>query len=143
MKLCHISVCLWLSKTRGRCTLTKAGTSKLLHMLVMLDVFPLQDKLEDLRRLGDTVVQETCKYARESMEHLTIAVTAYICLCVVFYFATVYLKISPDCRHLRTVKRVLFVTAHPDDECMFFGPVILKLAQQSDCQIFILCLSEG
>ncbi|XP_023713340.1 N-acetylglucosaminyl-phosphatidylinositol de-N-acetylase [Cryptotermes secundus] len=112
-------------------------------MLVMLDVFPLQDKLEDLRRLGDTVVQETCKYARESMEHLTIAVTAYICLCVVFYLATVYLKISPDCRHLRTVKRVLFVIAHPDDECMFFGPVILKLAQQSDCQIFILCLSEG
>ncbi|PNF27907.1 N-acetylglucosaminyl-phosphatidylinositol de-N-acetylase [Cryptotermes secundus] len=109
----------------------------------MLDVFPLQDKLEDLRRLGDTVVQETCKYARESMEHLTIAVTAYICLCVVFYLATVYLKISPDCRHLRTVKRVLFVIAHPDDECMFFGPVILKLAQQSDCQIFILCLSEG
>lgn len=114
-----------------------------MQMLVMLDVFPLQDKLEDLKRFGDIVVQETCKYARETMEHLTIAVTAYICLCVVFYFATVYLKIFPDCGHLRTVKRVLFVTAHPDDECMFFGPVILKLAQQSDCQIFILCLSEG
>lgn len=143
MKVCHIAVCVPLSKTRGSRTLTKAGTLKVLQMLVMLDVFPLQDKLEDLRRLGDIVVQETCKYARETMEHLTIAVTAYICLCVFIYFATVYLKISPDCGHLRTVKRVLFVTAHPDDECMFFGPVILKLAQQSDCQIFILCLSEG
>jgi N-acetylglucosaminylphosphatidylinositol deacetylase len=108
----------------------------------MLDVFPIHE-LEDLRRLADIVVQETCKYARETMEHLTIAVTAYICLCVVFYCASVYLKISQNYGHLRTVKRVLFVTAHPDDECMFFGPVILKLAQKSDCQIFILCLSEG
>jgi N-acetylglucosaminylphosphatidylinositol deacetylase len=109
----------------------------------MSDVFLLQDKLEDLRILVDVVIQETCEYAKETMEHLTIAFTAYICLCFVFYFASVYLKISTNYGHLKTVKRVLFVTAHPDDECMFFGPIILKLAQKSDCQIFILCLSEG
>jgi N-acetylglucosaminylphosphatidylinositol deacetylase len=109
----------------------------------MLEVLPLQDKVEDLRKLSDIVVQEICKYARETMEHLTIAVLAYICLCIVFYFATVYLKIFPDYGRLRNVQRVLFVTAHPDDECMFFGPIILKLAQQSDCQMFLLCLSEG
>jgi N-acetylglucosaminylphosphatidylinositol deacetylase len=109
----------------------------------MLEVFPLQDKLEDLRELRDIVVEETFKYAKETMEHLTIAVLAYICLGIVSYFATVYLKISPDYGHLGSVKRVLFVTAHPDDECMFFGPIILKLAQQSDCQMFLLCLSEG
>lgn len=112
-------------------------------MSVMLEVLPLQEKLEDLRKLSDIVVQEICKYARETMEHLIIAVFGYICLCIVFYFASVYLKIFPDYGRLRSVKRVLFVTAHPDDECMFFGPIILKLAQQSDCQMFLLCLSEG
>lgn len=117
--------------------------SKLLLMSVMLEVLALKEKLEDLRNLSDIVVQEISKYARETMEHLTIAVFAYICLCIVFYFATVYLKIFQDYGRLRSVKRVLFVTAHPDDECMFFGPIILKLARQSDCQIFLLCLSEG
>jgi N-acetylglucosaminylphosphatidylinositol deacetylase len=112
-------------------------------MSVMLKVFLRQGKLEGLRNLSDIVIQETFKYARETTEHLTIAVLAYICLCIVFYFVTVYLKISPDNGYLRTVKRVLFVIAHPDDECMFFGPIILKLAQRSDCQMFLLCLSEG
>lgn len=111
-------------------------------MSVMLEVL-LQGKLEGLRNLSDIVIQETFKYTRETTEHLTIAVLAYICLCIVFYIASVYLKLSPSLGCLRTVKRVLFVTAHPDDECMFFGPVILKLAQQSDCQMFLLCLSEG
>lgn len=109
----------------------------------MLEVFLREGKLEGLRNLSDVVVQETFKYARETMEHLTVAVLAYICLCIVFYYAAVYLKIFPDNGYLRTVKRVLFVIAHPDDECMFFGPVILKLAQRSDCEIFLLCLSEG
>ena len=122
---------------------TVGDISKSLLMSVMLEVLPLQEKLEDLRKLSDIVVQEICKYARETMEHLIIAVFGYICLCIVFYFASVYLKIFPDYGRLRSVKRVLFVTAHPDDECMFFGPIILKLAQQSDCQMFLLCLSEG
>jgi len=35
--------------------------------------------------------------------------------------------------------KVLLVTAHPDDECMFFAPVILKYSNT----IFLLCLSNG
>ena len=38
-------------------------------------------------------------------------------------------------------KRILFVTAHPDDECMFFGPAILNLNQY--CKVYLLCLSSG
>eukprot|EP01028_Stygiella_incarcerata_P013788 TRINITY_DN844_c0_g1_i1.p1 TRINITY_DN844_c0_g1~~TRINITY_DN844_c0_g1_i1.p1 ORF type:complete len:222 (-),score=47.69 TRINITY_DN844_c0_g1_i1:82-747(-) len=37
---------------------------------------------------------------------------------------------------------VLFVTAHPDDEAMFFVPTILELANHNN-KIFILCLSDG
>uniref|UniRef100_A0A8C6S4G6 N-acetylglucosaminylphosphatidylinositol deacetylase n=1 Tax=Neogobius melanostomus TaxID=47308 RepID=A0A8C6S4G6_9GOBI len=36
----------------------------------------------------------------------------------------------------------LFVTAHPDDECMFFAPTIIRLVQLS-ARVNLLCLSQG
>ena len=36
---------------------------------------------------------------------------------------------------------ILFVTAHPDDECMFFSPSIIRLGRV--CSIHVLCLSAG
>lgn len=106
----------------------------------MIDIYPLQRRLQEWK---DLMIEETLQYAWDTMEHLVIAVCIYVCLCVMVYFATVYLRISPDCGQLRSVKRVLFVIAHPDDECMFFGPTIISLAQRHDCQMFLLCLSEG
>lgn len=42
------------------------------------------------------------------------------------------------------VRRVLLVTAHPDDESMFFGPTLLALARRRRrCQVYVLCLSSG
>ncbi|KAL6463860.1 hypothetical protein MHYP_G00282510 [Metynnis hypsauchen] len=38
--------------------------------------------------------------------------------------------------------RALFVTAHPDDECMFFAPSVLKLVE-SKASVYLLCLSSG
>ncbi|KAK2816278.1 hypothetical protein Q7C36_022549 [Tachysurus vachellii] len=38
--------------------------------------------------------------------------------------------------------RVLFVTAHPDDECMFFAPAIIKLTELN-ATVYLLCLSSG
>ncbi|KAL1922111.1 uncharacterized protein VTP21DRAFT_10753 [Calcarisporiella thermophila] len=40
-----------------------------------------------------------------------------------------------------TNARILIVTAHPDDECMFFGPAITALARGN--KIWGLCLSSG
>ncbi|XP_057676402.1 N-acetylglucosaminyl-phosphatidylinositol de-N-acetylase [Corythoichthys intestinalis] len=39
-------------------------------------------------------------------------------------------------------RECLIVTAHPDDECMFFGPTIIRLIE---CNVIVhlLCLSEG
>ncbi|XP_002734125.1 N-acetylglucosaminyl-phosphatidylinositol de-N-acetylase-like [Saccoglossus kowalevskii] len=37
---------------------------------------------------------------------------------------------------------VLIVTAHPDDECMFFSPFILTLSAFT-CGIYLTCLSSG
>ena len=50
-----------------------------------------------------------------------------------------------EARHENSVfqqKRVLLLTAHPDDECMFFGPCILDLIE-NNTQVFVLCFSPG
>uniref|UniRef100_A0A1B6GUW1 N-acetylglucosaminylphosphatidylinositol deacetylase n=1 Tax=Cuerna arida TaxID=1464854 RepID=A0A1B6GUW1_9HEMI len=39
------------------------------------------------------------------------------------------------------IERVLIVTAHPDDECMFFGPTIVEL--QKRYIVYLLCLTDG
>ena len=38
--------------------------------------------------------------------------------------------------------RILLVTAHPDDECMFFTPTIVDF-QKKGFKIDLLCLSTG
>lgn len=38
--------------------------------------------------------------------------------------------------------RVLIVTAHPDDECMFFAPTIMQLVELH-ASVHLLCLSQG
>ncbi|KAK9507516.1 hypothetical protein O3M35_007356 [Rhynocoris fuscipes] len=45
-------------------------------------------------------------------------------------------------RKLTGCTRVLFVIAHPDDECMFFGPTIVSLVK-SKAQVYLVCLSVG
>lgn len=39
-------------------------------------------------------------------------------------------------------KHTLILTAHPDDECMFFAPTIISLVS-SGCLVSALCLSTG
>lgn len=46
-------------------------------------------------------------------------------------------------KRIRNFKRVLLVIAHPDDECLFFGPTILKLTKSAHCDFHLLCLSSG
>ncbi|KAI9063770.1 LmbE-like protein [Trametes sanguinea] len=38
---------------------------------------------------------------------------------------------------------ILLLTAHPDDECMFFAPTILALLDKTDARLHSLCLSVG
>jgi len=42
---------------------------------------------------------------------------------------------------LRRSKKVLLVTAHPDDEALFFSPTLLAVPR--GVQVFSLCLSYG
>lgn len=38
---------------------------------------------------------------------------------------------------------ILLVTAHPDDEAMFFAPTVLFLSSKTSLGLFHLCLSSG
>ena len=54
-------------------------------------------------------------------------------------------KRAPFCskaKHL-SAKKVCFVVAHPDDEVMFFGPIIRHVASFRNHRIHILCLTTG
>ena len=66
---------------------------------------------------------------------------------VLLVFASLYYAIEFARQEL--VKRrnafrgeVLLVTAHPDDECMFFAPTLRELTQR-EIPVHILCLSTG
>lgn len=63
----------------------------------------------------------------------------YVLVCCVVYRR--YARRLPTrTRGALGAKRVL--VAHPDDECMFFGPTIFRLCEQG-ADVHVLCLSNG
>ena len=52
------------------------------------------------------------------------------------------LKSREAAQSVRDDLRALVVTAHPDDECLFFSPSIIRLVE-SQVSVHLLCLSEG
>ncbi|XP_058822285.1 N-acetylglucosaminyl-phosphatidylinositol de-N-acetylase [Topomyia yanbarensis] len=86
-------------------------------------------------------------YLQETLDHIVWVVLIYTLLCLVLYKLLFHrcgrwLKLLRRSRLPPRANRAILVTAHPDDECMFFGPTILELRRQN-CRIFLLCLSEG
>lgn len=93
--------------------------------------------------LVDCAVAKLCAYTVNAVEHLVLALLSYVAVCLVLYRL---LNRGHGLRYesgFKQARRVLFVTAHPDDECMFFGPTIYKLTQEARCQVYVLCLSTG
>jgi len=75
-----------------------------------------------------------------TMEELTLVLISIFSSCFAFYLVISSLVSKSSC--FNHTSRVLLVTAHPDDEVMFFGPTILSLLR-SQCQVFLLVLSPG
>lgn len=62
-----------------------------------------------------------------------------ILIAYLIYFFTMPTKSN----YFKSMKDIiLLVTAHPDDECMFFAPTILSLLKEGYC-VYLLCLSAG
>ncbi|RLU15700.1 hypothetical protein DMN91_011455 [Ooceraea biroi] len=81
-------------------------------------------------------------YIREISWQLLIALVAYLCVCVFLY--AVLKRVGHAAWQLPGPPgRLLLVTAHPDDEVMFFGPLVYWLARSKASEVYLLCLSMG
>lgn len=105
--------------------------------------------LVPLRELSAYILKCRSKF-EEALELLIYSLVIFICLNALLYFLMHrYRNGKSKFRLLRPTKlpenvaRVLLVTAHPDDECMFFGPTLIALRKRKKCRIFVLCLSKG
>lgn len=85
----------------------------------------------------DSLWDQARQESEAILDHILIALVVYLLVCIVLY------KITKPSRFPDHLKRILIVTAHPDDECMFFSPTILSLSRRKDCQVHLLCLSNG
>lgn len=72
------------------------------------------------------------------------AATIFIALLLLFltWVLLLWRKFSGKCS-VRPTGPVLLITAHPDDECMFFAPTILALTRLAPENVYLLCLSNG
>ncbi|KAF7378631.1 hypothetical protein HZH66_015418 [Vespula vulgaris] len=81
-------------------------------------------------------------YIKEISWQLLIALLAYICVCIFFY--VILKKVNHTAWQLPgPPRRILLVTAHPDDEVMFFGPMIYWVTRSKISNIYLLCFSSG
>ncbi|KAI8442154.1 hypothetical protein MSG28_005762 [Choristoneura fumiferana] len=84
---------------------------------------------------------EAVLYLRNFALYISLWVLGYLLVCCVVYRR--YARRLPTrTRGALRAKRVLVVVAHPDDECMFFGPTIFRLCEQG-ADVHLLCLSNG
>lgn len=88
------------------------------------------------------------RHSCEALEHIAIVALVYIVVCLLVYRLIFHTWITHRFHIWTNVRfpqcnRVLIVTAHPDDESMFFAPTILSLSKRSDCRLYLLCLSNG
>lgn len=81
-------------------------------------------------------------YIREISWQLLIAVAAYLCVCICLY--SILKRVSHTAWQLPgPPARILLVTAHPDDEVMFFGPLVYWVTRSKASEIYLLCLTTG
>ncbi len=76
------------------------------------------------------------------LEVVGLILAAYLLLNLASYHAYCWLFSERDRSNVIHKKNVCLVTAHPDDECMFFGPILRRLIPNEN-SIFILCMTNG
>ncbi|XP_068623318.1 N-acetylglucosaminyl-phosphatidylinositol de-N-acetylase [Battus philenor] len=86
-------------------------------------------------------IAETLLYLRNFILYISLWIAGYLCVCCIVYRRYAR-KLPTRIRGALGAKRVLIVIAHPDDECMFFGPTIFRLCEQG-AEVYLLCLSNG
>ncbi|KAJ2683983.1 hypothetical protein GGH99_004190 [Coemansia sp. RSA 1285] len=72
---------------------------------------------------------------------LLVSVVMYVVLC--FRPGITERGFIPKEKQGKKQKHVLFVTAHPDDESMFFAPTLAYMAKRADIAVTLMCLTKG
>lgn len=98
---------------------------------------------EDISKYLGNFISNLTRYLIDTVEHLIVACILYIIICITLYICIVRKKYITFNRETRNAKRILFVIAHPDDECMFFGPTILNYTKKKSCEVYLMCLTTG
>ena len=73
----------------------------------------------------------------EDERDLTLILSCVLGFCLLFYALVAHVRRSSS-GFGEGVRRVLLVTAHPDDEVMFFGPTVLALRKQVRMGVFFI-----
>lgn len=87
----------------------------------------------DVYKVYLDIISQSTAYLKNVIVYLGLWILAYFVLCL-----AIYRRIASPLK----ARRVLLVVAHPDDECMFFGPTICGLLQDG-ADVHLLCLSAG
>lgn len=65
-----------------------------------------------------------------------------VLLCCLYVKKSAVNTLISDKVSIKSRKNILFVIAHPDDECMFFAPTIISLTNAGH-NVYLVCLSKG
>lgn len=86
------------------------------------------------------LLQSVWDHRKAILDQILVSTLVYLLVCIILYKLVFKWRATkfPD-----QLRRVLLVTAHPDDECMFFGPTLLSLCRRKNCEVYVLCLSNG
>ncbi|XP_041972351.1 N-acetylglucosaminyl-phosphatidylinositol de-N-acetylase [Aricia agestis] len=98
-------------------------------------------ELETINIFYLNFVADALIYVRNFILYIGFWLFGYIVVCC-FVYRRYARKLPTRTRGSLGAKRVLLIVAHPDDECMFFGPTIFRLCEQG-AEVYILCLSNG
>ena len=71
-----------------------------------------------------------------------ICVTYMILNLLIYLFYLMY-KPNRSCFEQINSQKICLVIAHPDDECMFFGPIIQTLLKNKSNSLYVLCMTTG
>lgn len=106
------------------------------------EMFDFSSTLRFISQQINEIEQWWWWYVREISWQILLAPIAYIFVCIFVYY--LLKRVSHDAWHLPgPPARILLVTAHPDDEVMFFGPMIYWLTKLKTSNIYLLCFSQG
>ncbi|XP_022902710.1 N-acetylglucosaminyl-phosphatidylinositol de-N-acetylase [Onthophagus taurus] len=89
------------------------------------------------------LITQVRTYTEDAVEHLVLACFLYITFCVLLYALITRWDKIRFTREIDNSNRTLLVIAHPDDECMFFGPIVHHLIENDSCRLYVICLSMG